>query len=443
MRIQTRRGGKAAWTLLAALALTACGQGTEKGPEQAGTQPADESKEKKAVTVSMYIHANILDEADLNKYVIGPLKEKLPHVTLEVTRDGKGYQIQDVLSTGSFPDLIVTSNPHIPTFKDAALATDIAEYVRKQKIDLNAVDPALIEAIRMNSPTGELYGLPFRQNLGVLVSNLDLFDKFGLPYPTDGMSFDDVLEVGKKLTRMDGGTHYIGFDPGNVPNNMSTLLALPFADPKTHKAVFDSEGWRTVFDFLKSAYEVPNFIGPNKEYQYASLFATERRVAMQNTWVLGVAVAASQGNYAGMKWDMVSSPNFKGHVGKGREADVHLMMLSKLSKQPEAAMEVMNMMLSMDVQSMFSRDGRPGVLNHKEIEQQFASGIEAFKGKNIAGIFKSKPIRPHEVSPYDAKLRSLIESTKVEFILGGKDLNTYVRDLQEKADQTIEAMRKQ
>lgn len=433
----------AASVILASLALTACGK------EEAGnvnhpnpTEPPAKVEDNKPVTVSMYIHASMVDDADLKTYFIEPLKAKLPHVTLDVIRDGKGYQVQEVLATGTFPDLIVTSNPNIPVFKDTALVRDISSLVKSHNIDLNRIDPTLVDAIKMNSPTGELYGLPFRQNLGVLIYNQDIFDKFGVPYPSDGMTFEDVVEKAKKLTRFEGDTHYIGYDPGNVPNNVSTSLALPFADPKTHKSSFDSDGWRTVFEFLKTAYEVPNFIAPNKEFKYPNAFQTEKRMAMQSTWVLGVAVAASQGKYDGMKWDLAANPNFKGHVGKGREADVHLMMLSKLSKQPDAAVEVMKVLLSEDVQTAFSKNGRPSVLVNEAIQKQYASGIEQFKGKNIAGIFKTKPIRPHEVSPYDAKLRSLVEATKQEFAIEGKDLNTYVRDLQEKANKEIEAMRK-
>ncbi|MFB9756337.1 hypothetical protein ACFFNY_32575 [Paenibacillus hodogayensis] len=143
-----------------------------------------------------------------------------------------------------------------------------------------------------------------------------------------------------------------------------------------------------------------------------------------------------------MKWDLVANPNFKGHVGEGREADVHLMMISSLAKQRAAAMDVMKMMISDDVQKMFSEDGRPSVLTSGEIQKKYAANIVQFKGKNIDAAFKTKPIRPHEVTPYDTKLRALVDNAKSDIAIGGKDLNTFVRDLQEKANKEIESMLK-
>jgi multiple sugar transport system substrate-binding protein len=166
--------------LLASLALTACGKEGTGNVNPNPTEPQSKVEDNKPVTVSMYIHASMVDDADLNKYFIEPLKAKLPHVTLDVVRDGKGFQVQEVLASGSFPDLIVTSNPNIPVFQETSLVRDISSLVKSHNIDLNGIDPTLVDAIKMNSPTGELYGLPFRQNLGVLMYNQDIFDKFGV-----------------------------------------------------------------------------------------------------------------------------------------------------------------------------------------------------------------------------------------------------------------------
>ncbi|GAA3413783.1 ABC transporter substrate-binding protein [Paenibacillus hodogayensis] len=230
--------------LLSMLVVTSMAVGCSK-TEPAGTvnpdaqQPAAE-KQPDPVKVSLYIHNNIVDDADLQKYIVEPLQKKLPHITLQVTRSGAGTTIQDVLATGSFPDLIITSNAYMTEFTDVGLQSDIAKEIKSQNVDVSRVEPILLEAMRMNSPSGQLYGLPIRQNLGVMIYNQDVFDKFGVPYPTDGMTFEQVVETAKKLTRIEGNTQYIGFDPGNVPNNVSTSLALPFADPKTHKASFDA-----------------------------------------------------------------------------------------------------------------------------------------------------------------------------------------------------------
>jgi multiple sugar transport system substrate-binding protein len=58
---------------------------------------------------------------------------------------------------------------------------------------------------------GGTYGMPVSTTSGALFHNKDLFDKFGVPYPKDGMTWDVLYELAKKMTRNEGGVQYKGF----------------------------------------------------------------------------------------------------------------------------------------------------------------------------------------------------------------------------------------
>ncbi|MDF2715158.1 MAG: extracellular solute-binding protein family 1 [Paenibacillus sp.] len=87
---------------------------------------------------------------------------------------------------------------------------DITELVRKHKLDLNRFEPASLQIMRqMNG--GKLNALPINLLYLVLVYNKDIFDKFGEPYPRDGMTWEEAVQIAKKLTRNDAGVQYMGF----------------------------------------------------------------------------------------------------------------------------------------------------------------------------------------------------------------------------------------
>ncbi len=47
---------------------------------------------------------------------------------------------------------------------------------------------------------GAYYGLPYRTSSSIMYYNKTMFDAAGVPYPQEGWTYDDMLEIAKKLT---------------------------------------------------------------------------------------------------------------------------------------------------------------------------------------------------------------------------------------------------
>jgi multiple sugar transport system substrate-binding protein len=61
--------------------------------------------------------------------------------------------------------------------------------------------------------SGKLFALPTHQDVMITLYHKDLFDKFGIPYLKDGMTWDDLYAVSKRITRNEGGVNYVGYAP--------------------------------------------------------------------------------------------------------------------------------------------------------------------------------------------------------------------------------------
>jgi multiple sugar transport system substrate-binding protein len=75
---------------------------------------------------------------------------------------------------------------------------------------------------------GKVYAIPNRGSSIVLYYNKTMFDKAGVPYPTENWTYDDMLAMAKKLT-IPGQQYGLGIagslsDPANVMMNFASML---------------------------------------------------------------------------------------------------------------------------------------------------------------------------------------------------------------------------
>ncbi|MEF3301962.1 ABC transporter substrate-binding protein [Paenibacillus sp. GYB003] len=424
--------------IAAVCALAGCGN--QGGPANgAGTKEKETAaKPPEPVKLTMYNHFNNISDERLQQFIIEPLKQKLPHVTLEVVKHDKGSTIDELVAAKSFTDFYYGSNVGFPTYMNLQLQQDMSDVIKSRGLDLNRFDATYLDAIKSFGEKGEVYGVPFSANMGVLIYNKAIFDKFAVPYPKDGMTWDEVIDLGKRLTRTDGGVNYIGFDPGRVAD-VASGLSLPYADAKTVKALIDNDSWRNIFGMFKVAYEIPGYVNQGKYDYGANGFFKDKNVAMLPAWAL--QVVNNRAELAKMEWDMVSLPNFKENLGRGRSVDIHLLALSNVGKNREAAVEVLKVITSDEVQKLMSEYGTPSVLRSDDIKKVYGSKLPEFQGKNVQAPFKTKPGLP-AITKYDGIVGTYVEAARKDIAAGGTDVNTIVRKVQDQANQKLAEQQK-
>jgi multiple sugar transport system substrate-binding protein len=112
---------------------------------------------------------------------------------------------------------------HLGTYTQLNLPVELDDLIKQNSLDLNSFNPVAVSSLQGFSDKGKLLGLPLYMNVSSLFYNKDLFDKFGVGYPKDGMLWDDAVELTRKLSRTDGGINYFGLSPGSVGDMGSTM----------------------------------------------------------------------------------------------------------------------------------------------------------------------------------------------------------------------------
>ncbi|MCC2684824.1 MAG: family 1 extracellular solute-binding protein [Paenibacillaceae bacterium] len=440
--------------MIAALLAAAVGCGRSDGPSDASGQtekqpPANtaNSGETKApepkrdpVQLSVYQLSAVLTDADFDKYFVQPVKKKFPNITLTLVRNANGTHPEELVTAGNFPDIVFTDNNSL--YNQLASIDnrfDLNPLVKQNKLDPGKFDKVAIEGIQMYGDNGELFALPFSINWNAMFYNKDIFDKFAMPYPKDLMSWDETVDLAKKVTRESGGVQYRGIDPGNA-YNIGSGLSLPVVDRKTNKAQLNTESWQKVYTKLKEIYDIPGNLPDIKLYgKGVDTFLKDKTLAMTVYFGSGT-VARLEEMYNGgdvMNWDMVSTPNFQEARGRGQEINLHILTISNSSKHKQEAFDVLSTLVSEDVQTLASNDGRISSLSNPQLRKSFAANLKSVKGKNIEGVFKTTAAKLPVVTPYDALAKPQLNN-KMKEVIGGKDINTALREAEEQANKAIQ-----
>ncbi len=126
------------------------------------------------------------------------IKIKLEHSPFQGYRE----KILTQMAGGAAPDIIeVGSGFDSAFFVERNVLMDLMPYIKQDnKLNLTDFYPRTIEVF---SRDNRLYVMPFGFEPHAVYYNKDLFDKAGVPYPTDDWDWYDLLDKAQKLTVKD------------------------------------------------------------------------------------------------------------------------------------------------------------------------------------------------------------------------------------------------
>jgi multiple sugar transport system substrate-binding protein len=166
----------------------------------APTQPP-----KGLVDVSYMMNAGEMSEDEINQF-------NGDHPNIKLTRlDPDQVRFYTMLAAGNPPDCYRLQAPEFPQLLARGMVLNLQPYFETSKIiDLDDLSPAnnfYKAASPLDVGTGDIYGMvkDWSPDCTIWV-NTTLFEKAGVPVPSDEtpMTYDDVYEIGAKMTQKEG-----------------------------------------------------------------------------------------------------------------------------------------------------------------------------------------------------------------------------------------------
>ncbi|MBD2864536.1 extracellular solute-binding protein [Paenibacillus oceani] len=423
----------AAAVLVLVSACSGSGSGGSQ-PQPADGAAAEPPKPKDPVRLVFYnvggnFNAEGYWEEKFGKYI----KAKFPHITPDFIPSTSG-NLAKLLTGGEQIDVVFGSVglSYNSVFLNN-MQVDIEPLAKKYKTDLSRFEPKTLEMIRQMSD-GKLYALPFDNQAAVIYYNKDLFDKFGVPYPKEGVTWDELYEMSVKLTRNEGGKQYYGLTLSPTHYFLRNQQSLSLVDPKTLEVKLANDEVKSLMNNIARFYQIPGF-NPDKTKMdsLVKMFFQEQVSAMW-TPISGLHV---EKDLAPLNWDIVSYPPLN---GKGAQPYPTFVYLNIGSKYPDEAYQVMDYLTSEEFLTEKAKAATfIPALNSQNIQQVFAQDTALYKGKNISAIPLKNMAAPSPQSKYYSTATTQLGVHALRGILyEGKDINTALREAEEAVKKVIQ-----
>lgn len=398
------------------------GASAEKPEYQVGSRLSEET-----ATLNIMFPWGDFDEA------FESMREKFPNITLErISGSGTLEKLQEINAEGTVPDIIAANNGFDPLM-ELDMLYPLDDLIQEYHFDVDMLEPSIIAGYRGMMKDNSLPGFPSYADGLVLFYNKEVFDKFGQPYPTEGMTWDEVFELAGNMTAVRDGVKYYGMDfpPGYIATAPLMQLGINLTDPDTGEVVVRSNPKVAEYlELLKKFYSIPGIYGPDESPDFST-----GNAGMVIYWPgflsWGWGDVDTQKNI-----DMLPVPVWKNLPPVQPTLASHAFAINKHSPNKELAFEFLIEFLQPEHQKSRAQYlWRPPVKD-PEIVQLYAVGNELYEDKNKSAITAFPPAMPPErISRWDPYVD--LEGKLKDFVESGMDVQVFLRQLEEEATASI------
>jgi len=198
------------------------------------------------------------------------------------------------------PDVLMLNAGQYKQLSDEGKLLDLEARAGKDKFDLEGIAPGLLEYIR-NLSDGKLYGLAPSFYSRAVYYNKDLFERYGVPFPEDRMSWESLLELasrfptaGKPEERVYGlKTDYMS-DLSSLTRQIGGSLGLSYFNVTGKQMSANSDSWKKVAEMAEKAIKNGHIYTING--QEGVMFNTYEEYLLQDPFISGKVAMSIDGN---------------------------------------------------------------------------------------------------------------------------------------------------
>lgn len=198
------------------------------------------------------------------------------------------------------------------------------DVIRQEGFDLQNMHAGVVDMLRTEGG-GKLYGLAPDYDQLVLFYNKELFDKYGIGYPKNGMSWEELLQLASRFAagpnakeRVYGLVARSYFGPYDLVQQAGKAKGLSILDPAGKQITVNTPEWQKMWTAALDAvrggyiYEPPPLKGSfTREDMYKAnpFFTGQAAMALQNySFVKELNEASSRYKMSSIPWDVVTEP---------------------------------------------------------------------------------------------------------------------------------------
>lgn len=377
------------------------------------------------------------------------IESLLPIVKLELVDSRAELEpLQELNAQQIVPDIIF-ANWGLDPLYELDMIEPLDALIAKHQFDVQTLDDSLVASIRAMDKDGQgrMMGIPIQYSPYGIWYNKEVFDKFGLEYPTERMTWDEVIEMAKQMTAERDGIQYRGLEmgPGMASGEVTVplqQLAVNLTDPDTGEVLIDKEpAVAKYLELMKRIYSIPGIVNPDSEARKDYEFP-KKNVAMIVSWIEYLRWGVGDPDVAA-NMEAAPLPVWPDAPDAAPPAGSNLLVINKYSPHKDEAFRVLMAYLSPEHQTELAKIGdAPPLFNNPDVVRHFGESVEIFNGKNVSAFYVRKPaLPPAKISPWDKYVN--IGGSMLKFSQSIMDIAEFLRVLKEESEIKIKEAKSQ
>lgn len=166
------------------------------------------------------------------------------------------------------PDIVMIGTDNYAKMVEDGKLMELDSLIEQDKYKTDTIYPALLDMLKEKGG-GKLYGLSPTFYGNTIFYNADLFNKYGIELPHDGMTWQEILDLARRFptdgdekSRIYGyGTNY-GLSVSNLVSQIASSEGLIDVNPDTLKVTVNTDSWKRVYKLALDTFEANSVYNP-------------------------------------------------------------------------------------------------------------------------------------------------------------------------------------
>jgi len=284
-------------------------------------------------------------EIKILKPILEDFEKENPDIHVEFLHIPQNYfqKIHLLFASNTAPDVLFINNQYLPIYANAGVLEDLTPYS-----EILELDKFYQKSIQTLTWKGKIYAVPRDISNLVIFYNKDIFNKYNVPYPQKGWTFDEFLKTSQKLTHLP--------DVFGISFEDEPLFYLPYlmSSGADNFENFEDNKLQNGLKFYADL-RTKHHTAPRKEEAASATMAQMFLQGRLGMHLSGRWLVPKYRQEAKFDWDVVEFP--KGETGSIIPMDASGWAVSKSSKHKKEALKLIKYLSSKKNSDKFTSSG--------------------------------------------------------------------------------------
>lgn len=197
------------------------------------------------------------------------------------------------------PDVLMLNTDTYEKYAADGKVQELDSLINRDKYNIENIYPALIELLKEKG-AGKLYGLSPSFSSNAVYYNADLFKKYGVEIPHDGITWQEIFDLAKRFptegdedTRIYGYAAQYNMSLNSMVQTIANTQGLNDINLETLKVTVNTESWKKVYQLALDAMDSKIIYNP-KPSDGAIMMEDYFK---QQLFIMGRAAITTSGSY--------------------------------------------------------------------------------------------------------------------------------------------------